>query len=175
MRRRAALVAAAVVLAAPIRAPAGEWECKSGQQYHLDRRAAERESASAEQRAWAKLLADRLTVQGGQVSAVDLFVPTKGTLSLNDAPAPCQLYQAADAEPQIFLVVCESNHFWIDFASRHMVALGGAGLSVHASPTGAVAALVHSTGTQVEGVPLTSCFFPPFLNPWFRAREVWWS
>jgi hypothetical protein len=67
------------------------------------------------------------------------------------------------------------NHFWIDFASRDLVALGGGGTSVHASPTGTVAAIVHSTGTRVEGVPLMMCFFPPFLNPWFRAREVWWN
>jgi hypothetical protein len=143
-----------------------------GRQFHLDRRAAEREPASAEQRAWAKLLADRLTVQNGEVSAVDLFVPTQGKLSLNGAPAPCQLYQAADVDPEVFLVVCESGPFRIDFANRHLVALGG---GVHASPTGAVAALVHPMGTQVEGVPLTLCLFPPFLNPWFRAREVWWN
>jgi len=146
-----------------------------GQQYHLDRRGAERETASGEQRAWAKLLTDRLTVQGGQVSAVDLFVPTRGKLSLNDEPAPCQLYQAADAEPEVFLVVCESMNFFVDFASERLVALGVGGLSVHASRTGAVAALVHSTGTHVEGVPLMMCFFPPFLNPWFRTREVWWN
>ena len=169
------MLAAALVAAAPVGAAAGEWECKPGQQYHLDRRAAEREAASGEQRAWAKLLADRLIVQGGDVSAVDLFVPTRGKLALNGEPAPCQLYQAADAEPEVFLVVCASSHFWIDFATRVMVAVGGAGLSVHASPTGTVAAIVHSTGTHVEGAALMTCFFPPFLNPWFRAGEVWWN
>lgn len=165
-------MAAILVLAAPIRAPAGDWECVSGRQYHLDWRGAGREAASGEQQAWAKLLADRLTVQSGEVSAVDLFVPSKGKLSLNDEPAPCHLYQAADAEPETFLVVCDWMSFRIDFASRHMVALGG---GVYDSPTGTVAALVHPTGTHVEGVPLMMCFFPPFLNPWFRAREVWWN
>ena len=146
-----------------------------GRQFRLDRSLAERVPASNEQRAWARQLADRLTVQGGHVSGVDLFVATHGKLALNGEPAPCPLYQAADAQPEVFLVVCESANFWIDFASRDMIALGGGGVSVHASPEGAVAAIVHSTGTRIEGDALMMCFFPPFLNPWFRAQEVWWN
>jgi len=149
---------------------AGERSCGGGE-LHLDRSSARREAAAPSLRAWADYLGPRAR----QARAADLFVPSQATLTLDAQPAPCRLYQAADAEPEAFLLVCEIDTYYVDFARRAVASLGTSLASVQEASDRSASVILHAPGTQLGGVPVGGlCLSSPYWNPWFREREVWW-
>ncbi len=169
------LILPLLVLRIAATADAGEWSCNRARQFHLNCDGVASQQPSQRQRAWVDSLLERLRTAGGQISHVDFFVRSSARLTLNGDAIDCPVFQlAAEEVPHVFYVSCED--LVVDFSAREILSPGVSGQSRHVSPSRSVAALVHSTGTRITGVPVGPCFTPPWFlwNPWFRGAEVWW-
>ncbi len=155
-------------------ARAGEWSCDPARQFHLVVRDVASSQIGEPQRRWIDSLTEALRQRGGNISHVNVFVRSTAGLTLNGEPTDCPVFQGEETPPRLFYIGCED--LIVDFSAQEVLSPGVAGQSRHISPSASVAALVHSKGTRIVGVPVGGCLVPPlfFWNPWFRESEVWW-